>query len=470
MAISRLTTLSENKIGSSTTNGSFTHTADAGTKLILLTICTEGTESLSSAPVWDSAGDNQAFTLIHATADSGSRSDVRTHSYGLVTPTTTGSAKTITITFTSNIDPGWCAAVNYGGTIDNSSVAAAASFLFSDINDSASSSTDLHATGPETNTVCFGAFQGADGNPASDPTINGFTKVFRDETGASNSSDFAYFMYANGSTGSTNFSYPWDASDENCGQRLQLNEAPVTEQDHWRWYDDDNTDADATTALAAEDTTYEIPTASLDSSIHLRVGYSNTGGGPSTDTFTIAYKVDAGSWETIDNSLGDSLPVKMKPGQPTMPDPTSQRLTAGTGTWDSGVYIEPTANGSVADLAAGDFTEDVYSIQFRSAYLSGGESIEFRIQSLTSDLDVINQTIVCTIESSGTPATANPTGAEISGDAGTVTAEAGVSQDITGAEISGDAGTVTGHGDANYTVTGAEISGDAGTSTSEVST
>ena len=149
----------------------------------------------------------------------------------------------------------------------------------------------------------------------------------------------------------------------------------VIEQDGFRWYDDDNTDEDATTALAAEDTSYEVPFADLGTSHHLRVVYSNTGTKIANDQFTLQYNVDGAGWNNITTTSSN---VRVIAGQPTDAAATSQRLGAGTGSFAAGEYDD--ADGAIdSNLSDGTYTEGVWSIEFRSADLSGGESIDIRM-------------------------------------------------------------------------------------------
>ncbi len=70
----------------------------------------------------------------------------------------------------------------------------------------------------------------------------------------------------------------------------------------------------------------------------------------------------------------------------------------------------------------------------------------------------------------GTDVDAEPTGAEISGDAGTSSSTAGASQTLTGAEISADAGASTSTAGASQNLTGAEAAGEPGAVDAQTST
>ncbi len=175
---------------------------------------------------------------------------------------------------------------------------------------------------------------------------------------------------------------------------------PNITQDHWRFYDDDNTDEDATTARGTgEDVTHEILLSERDTSIHLRVVYSNDGAMSGNDAYTIQADVDGGGFATVTTT---STNVRQIAGQPADGNATSQRLSAGTGSFTGGEYDDVD---SVIDtnLAAGNYTEAVWSIQFRSADLSGGETVTLKIQYAGADANAFNVTIVCTIEAAAAP-------------------------------------------------------------------
>jgi len=170
------------------------------------------------------------------------------------------------------------------------------------------------------------------------------------------------------------------------------------EQDHWKWYDDDDTDPDLTTALSTEDLTYEVPLADRDTSHHLRITYSNTGGMQASGDFTLQSNTDGGGFQDVDAS---STNVRLIAGMPDDDDACDvQRLASGTGGFQFGKY-EDSGGAITKTLSNGDFQESVYSVEFRSADLSGGESITFRMQTGGADFDAYNVTPIVTIQSSG---------------------------------------------------------------------
>jgi len=217
MAITRGATISQTKISASTTDGSITHTVDANTSLLLVYIGTEGNESVSGTPQW-SLGGGENLTLIQTFGSSGSAGDCIGHWYGLVSPT--DGAGTVSITFASNVNPAWTAAVNYLGT-KTDSVADATNTLSTDVNDSGTS-TSVHASaGGANNALIFGGhFQGADGNPASNATS--FDEVFDDTTGATNNADFAVYIAELLDSAPAAITVTWSASDENTSGFIEL--------------------------------------------------------------------------------------------------------------------------------------------------------------------------------------------------------------------------------------------------------
>ncbi len=174
----------------------------------------------------------------------------------------------------------------------------------------------------------------------------------------------------------------------------------TTRQEHWRFYDDDNSNEDATTARgSAEDTTHEILLSERDASIHLRVTVGNTGDMSANAAYRLSVDIDGGGFNPVTTTSSN---VRVIAGQPTNGAVTSQRLTSGTGSFTAGEYDD--ADGLIdANLGGGNFWESVWSIEFRSADLTDGESVTFRVQLDSADLDFYDVAIVCTIES-GAPA------------------------------------------------------------------
>jgi hypothetical protein len=222
MPITRGATLSSTKISANSTDGSISHTVDAGTDLLLVYVGMEGNESLAAppddVPSW-SLGGGENLTLIQTFGASTNAADCIGQWYGLVSPT--AGAGTVTITFASNVNPAITMAANYIDVV-TTSVAAATNTLSTDVNDTGTS-TSVHASaGTAGNALVVGGhFQGNDG---ATPTDNAsFNDVFNDTTGDSSSADFTYFwgdiLDASGATAVT---ITWQATDENTSGYIEL--------------------------------------------------------------------------------------------------------------------------------------------------------------------------------------------------------------------------------------------------------
>jgi len=179
---------------------------------------------------------------------------------------------------------------------------------------------------------------------------------------------------------------------------LTLNTPTVIEQDHFRWYANDNSDVDLTTALAAEDTTFEAAISDIGTTaFHLRVSLSNIGF-TATEFFRLQFRRDGNpspNWRTIQTITSE---VDIAAGLPTDLDPVSQLLTAGTGTYEDGIYKDNDPNYIDQDITQDFFTEHVWCIQFQTTGNDGlqAESYEFRV--IYNDLPVTeNVSIVATI-------------------------------------------------------------------------
>jgi len=220
--ITRLATVSDNSISTiGHTDGSFTHTVDAGTDLLFLTISLDAAETITAEPVWDSAGVNEAFTLIHASTSSSTSGDMRNFTYGIVSPT--AKTATISVTYSAN-DFSNGNAINYKGT-DTASVAAAVNHIDEDVNDGAGGTTTtvLTSGGSAGNALVASAcFRG--GGDSGLPVSNNasFTEVLEDETGGSSTGDLTYYVAELLDAAPSGITVTWNESDENCGQLNEL--------------------------------------------------------------------------------------------------------------------------------------------------------------------------------------------------------------------------------------------------------
>ncbi len=155
---------------------------------------------------------------------------------------------------------------------------------------------------------------------------------------------------------------------------------------HYRWYQDDNTDEDATTSYAAEDT--PITTGLSSASIHLRVKLSNDGFMRNNQTFDLEFDLDdAGSWAAV---TAASSFVRYINGQPTGGALTSERLTSTGLVYNDGVYNEaPGIGDTILEL---NETEYVHSIEIRFADFASQTKVAFR-QTSNKGLIVPNTVI-----------------------------------------------------------------------------
>lgn len=169
----------------------------------------------------------------------------------------------------------------------------------------------------------------------------------------------------------------------------------TTRQEHWRFYNDDSSNEDATSPRGSgEDVTHEVLLSERDASIHLRVSYSNTGDMAANSPYRLTVDVDGGGFNPVTTTSSNARVIA---GLPTDQAVTAQRMAASTGSFTAGEYDD--VDGLIdANLGGGNFTESVWSIEFRSADLTGGESITFRVQHNSADFDFYDVAIVCTIE------------------------------------------------------------------------
>ena len=220
MAVTRGATVTDKQISANTTNGNFNHTADANTTLMILYVALEGNEGDPTTPIWDVAGDNQTFTVIHNEGQTGANADCRSIFYGLVNPITTGSEKLITMTYETNVNPAWTAAVNFLGT-DTSSVANATNFLSVDQNTGATNISVHASAGSAGNALLVGGHgQGNDMQPASND--ESFTEIFDIQTGGSPTADFAGYLAELLDSAPSAVEIDWAETDENCSIFIEI--------------------------------------------------------------------------------------------------------------------------------------------------------------------------------------------------------------------------------------------------------
>lgn len=165
----------------------------------------------------------------------------------------------------------------------------------------------------------------------------------------------------------------------------------TTDQYDWRWYDDDNIDIDSCTAHAAINTSYEVPIANLGTAHIIRFHQKivNFSGGP--NYVQLQYNKDSGGWNDVTPTSSN---VRSIAGLPPDNDIClTELLTNEGGTFSAaGLYDESlglTQFCTTYNLQANNETELAFCIEFRSADLSGGESIDFRLIEPSGGQDVV---------------------------------------------------------------------------------
>ncbi len=215
-AVSRGGTLSSATRTVTGTSANISHTVDANTTLLIISVFFEAGESVSGTPQW-SLGGGENFTLIDATTSSGSNNDMACATYGLVNPT--AGAGTITITVTSN-DNSISTATNYLNT-ETTSVAAATNLLAEDVNDTASNTTVFSSAGNAGNALyAAGGFKGDDGAGVTVPT--NFFEIFDAASGTSANADIAAYVCDQLDGAPDSCTWTWAVTDENAGHYIEI--------------------------------------------------------------------------------------------------------------------------------------------------------------------------------------------------------------------------------------------------------
>lgn len=147
----------------------------------------------------------------------------------------------------------------------------------------------------------------------------------------------------------------------------------------YRFYDDGT--ETGSTALAAENTAPTISVVSGNATCQLRYGVQESGSGSAsggtTDDYQLQYAKNGGAFANV---AGASSNVRAFPSASlTDAAATTQRLSAGTGSFIAGEIDE--ADGIVTDwqLTADNFSELLFSIELVSADLAHGDTLTFRV-------------------------------------------------------------------------------------------
>lgn len=173
---------------------------------------------------------------------------------------------------------------------------------------------------------------------------------------------------------------------------------------HFRWADDDNAAHESCTLLGSEDTGLEIP--NLGTAFLLIVKIHNDGDMSASGDYRLQYNKDAAGWNDVNAASSN---IRTIAGQDTDgATGATERLTATAETFQTSVFDD--GDSLIAtNVGGGDDYEFYYSIEFRSADNSGGESYEFRVLSggstITHDVTITgtveisaNRDVICATE------------------------------------------------------------------------
>jgi hypothetical protein len=149
----------------------------------------------------------------------------------------------------------------------------------------------------------------------------------------------------------------------------------------------DGTESGSAELWKTGDTVIEV---NLDTIYLIRLDYEETAGNNHAGTIQLEYNVDGAGWNPVNASSSNVRSAATA----NIADNavTTDRLTVGdTQTFTAGTFdeVDGAAQGPNAGNLNNESTEMLYSVQFRSAELSGGENVEFRI---TTDISIGGQT------------------------------------------------------------------------------
>ncbi len=146
----------------------------------------------------------------------------------------------------------------------------------------------------------------------------------------------------------------------------------------YQWYED-GTEAGAA-ALASENTSYDLLVIS-DAPIVLRYGVQESGSGSasgaSTDDYQLQYSLNGGAFTNV--TAASTVVQGFTSANLTDAAATTQRLSAGTGSFVAGEIAE--TDGLLTDwaLTANNFSELLFAIQVLAADTAEDDSITFRV-------------------------------------------------------------------------------------------
>lgn len=173
-------------------------------------------------------------------------------------------------------------------------------------------------------------------------------------------------------------------------------------QEAFRWRDDDGDEAGAT-FLQAQNVNHTIGTGDLDANIRLRFGMANTGGTAETDLWQLEAQINgSGGFTDVDdvstNGARSSASANVGEG-----DATTAQLTGLSGSFVAG-GIDETDGSESFTVGAAEHTEEEFVFQPRSAELSGGDFIDFRLRIVAGTTVTYTNTPRLTISAAAGPA------------------------------------------------------------------
>lgn len=161
------------------------------------------------------------------------------------------------------------------------------------------------------------------------------------------------------------------------------------DQAEYRWRDDDSSETGASW-LEVVDTSHDFDVTSGNVQARIRFTLQEDGGADSNPTaYTLQFQINGGGYADV---LIDSTGViYFNSGNLTDGEVTTSQLN-GTGTFISGECSEDAITGSLS-VTANNHTEIEYTVEFVSAELTNGDSIDFRLTNTDTQTIDGNATI-----------------------------------------------------------------------------
>lgn len=156
------------------------------------------------------------------------------------------------------------------------------------------------------------------------------------------------------------------------------------DQQHFAFYNDNGSEATATINIAGQDANITL-TVNADQQLTLRIAEANTGTTAAGQSFQLQLSKNAGAYANITTSSSNVKAYNS--ANLTDQGATTHRLTGASGIFVAGgvsltgVYDN---SGSLFTLPTGDNTEFLFTLQLIAANLANSDTLDFRIQGLTT--------------------------------------------------------------------------------------